>query len=81
MINIAVCCREQAQFDSFVSDTNLVASNSGIRALRIGGITFTRVTTSLDIQGCTFDGVIRLSELNPAVEDELIAALRPAIPL
>ena len=91
MINIAVCCRgskhksAEVQFEDFIISTQLLTPVSGTlyqaSVIRIGAINFFRVTTSLDIRGCTFDGVIRLSELAPEVEQELIACMRPAIPL
>lgn len=89
MINIAVCCRSthersaQEQFDGFCFGLGGALVGIGTHKLgrirQVGHLQFTRVTTSLDIRGSTFDGVVRLSELAPEVEQDLIACMRPPI--
>ena len=89
MINIAVCCRGSrrkstvSQFEEFLASLGFYSKMVFAKhnTAYYNQPQFTRVTTSLDIRGRTFDGVIRLSELAPEVEQELIACMRPAIPL
>ena len=93
MIRIAVTCRSvknksaQEQFENFCSDIpGAFVPGSGKTVFQIvWGLQFHRVATSLDLidfpQDIMFDGVIRLSQLAPDVEWELIQALRPPLPL
>jgi hypothetical protein len=89
-MTIAVTCRSnsqrsaQEQFDAFALglELNGVTLHKLGQYIQIGKhLTFRRVTTTFEIRGQTFDGVVRLSELFPQVEQELIAALIPPLSL